>query len=83
MIVGGIRLLTIVSTVATASMAPEAPRQWPIIDLLEEIGDLVGVVAERLLDGAGLGDVAGAGGGAVGVDVVDVATASRPASSRP
>ena len=35
--VGGSRLFTIVSTVATASIAPEAPRQWPIIDLFDEM----------------------------------------------
>ena len=27
-----------VRTVATASMAPEAQRQWPIMDLIEEAG---------------------------------------------
>ena len=50
---------TRVMTVATASMAPAAPRQWPIMDLFDRREQLVGVLAEGVLEGARLGDVSG------------------------
>src|SRR5450830_890085 len=37
-IVGGTRPVSIVQTVATASMAPAEHRQWPSIDLIDETG---------------------------------------------
>ena len=54
-----------------ASIAPAAPNVWPIIDFVERDGELVGVVAEDVLDRLRLGRVAERGRGAVRVDVAD------------
>ena len=69
-----------VSTEATASMAPAAARPWPVTPLVEVTGGPG--VAEDLVDGPRLGQVVERGGRAVGVDVADVGRLQLPASNR-
>ena len=59
------------STHIIASIAPAAPKQWPITDFVDETASSVRVVAEDLLDRLRLGGVAERRRGAVRVDVVD------------
>ena len=59
-----------VSTAATASMAPLAPSPWPVTPLVEVTGGES--APEHLADGVGLGLVVERGRGAVGVDVADL-----------
>ena len=62
---------SIARMLAAASRAPEAPRQWPIIDLVELIGDVVGVFAQSDLDHPGLDLVTQRCRSSVGIDVID------------
>ena len=58
---------------AAASIAPAAPIEWPIIDLMRRQLHVRGVLAEDALDRGRLHQVVEPRAGAVGVDVVDVA----------
>ena len=80
--VGGIRRRRIDSITATASMAPAAPRECPVTPLIEVTGGPG--ETEQLVERLGLGGVVQRGGGAVSVDLADVASVEagvRPARS--
>ncbi len=70
--VGGATLSRIASAEKMASIAPAAPRRWPVADLVEDMVSVAGRVAEQPLDGRQFDLVAHGRGRAVGVDVVDV-----------
>ncbi len=71
----------IVSASAAASTAPDAPRQWPIIDLIEVTGSRAVRVAEHASEAARLGGVVLRRRRAVRVDVIDARRRSMPASA--
>ena len=71
--VGGAMLSRMASSEKIASTAPAAPSRWPIADLVDDIGDLAGGVAEQALDRAAARSRRPSRRGAVRVDVVDVA----------
>ena len=55
-----------------ASIAPAAPSRCPVDDLVDDIDDLRGGIAEQPLDRAELDLVADLRRGAVRIDVVDI-----------
>ena len=72
MSVGGARLSRIDSAEKIASTAPAAPSRWPVADLVDDIDDFPGGIAEQPLDRGKLDLVAHRRRGAMGIDVIDV-----------
>jgi len=67
--VGGTVRFLMAMMVVTSSTTAAGPRRWPADRGLGAAdGDLAGVIAEDLLDGLGLGNVAQGGAGTVSVD---------------